>query len=432
MTCWSSWRVRLQSGFLRNVITLATGTTIAQLIPILLAPVLTRLFSPADYGLMALYSSVSGLLTIAATGMYAQAVILAKDDREAANLLALAASITLGFSLLVILIVLVFHRALVAALRGPEISPWLYLIPVSVFLGGFLQGLTNWSNRKQQYKRLAINRVAGAISGTGVQLVAGAAQAGGGGLILGLLSGLSVSTGLLGGRVLSEDRANLREASFLEMRQAARTYRRFPIYVLPTEFINVATSQLPVFILNTFAGVASVGLYGMTQRVLGLPSTLIASSITDVFKQRAASDYLKDGNCRDIYVKTFKLLLTLAVVPFGLLFVFGPRLFGFVFGEVWVPAGEYARYLSIMFFFGFVSSPLSYVYFIVGKQREDLILHLYMAVSTVAALVLGYVVFHEARYMVLCFSINYSLIYLIYLARSYQFSGGCFHKDSAT
>jgi O-antigen/teichoic acid export membrane protein len=417
-------RTRLRSEFLRNVFTLATGTTIAQFIPLLAAPILSRLFSPADYGLMALFSSVAGLLAIAATGMYAPAVILAKDNREAANLLVLATGIALIFSLVILALVVIFHQALVTMLHNPEISPWLYLVPVSVFLSGLLQGLTNWSNRRQQYKRLATNRVAGAVTGTGVQIAAGAAQAGGGGLIVGLLSGLGVSTALLGGQTWREDRANLKEATPAGMRLVARAHRRFPIYVLTTEFINVATNQVPIFVLNSLANAASVGLYGMTQRVLGLPSTLIANSITDVFKQRAASDYLKYDNCRDIYRKTFKLLLALAIVPFGLLFLFGPELFGFVFGERWAPAGEYTRYLSIMFFFGFVSSPLSYVYYIAGRQREDLLLHIYMMFSTLVALSIGYAVFHEPRYMILAFSINYALIYLVYLVRSYSFSKG--------
>jgi O-antigen/teichoic acid export membrane protein len=425
-------RTRLRSEFLRNVFTLATGTAIAQFIPILAAPILSRLFSPADYGLMALYSSVAGLLAIGATGMYAPAIILAKDNREAANLLALAVNISLIFGLFTILVVVVFHQALLTALHNPEISPWLYVMPISVFLSGLLQGLTNWSNRKQQYKRLATNRVAGSVIGTGVQVTAGMAQAGGGGLIVGLLSGIGVSAALLGGQTWREDRTNLKEATPVGMRLVARAYRRFPIYVLPTEFINVATNQVPVFVLNSLANAASVGLYGMTQRVLGLPSTLIASSITDVFKQRAASDYLKYGNCRDIYVKTFKLLTALAIVPFGLLFLFGPELFGFVFGERWAPAGEYARFMSIMFGIGFVASPLSYVYFIAGKQREDLLLHVYMAFSTGFALALGYTLTYEPRYMILCFSLNYSLIYIFYLIRSYFFAKGIQprHKES--
>jgi O-antigen/teichoic acid export membrane protein len=106
------------------------------------------------------------------------------------------------------------------------------------------------------------------------------------------------------------------------------------------------------------------------------------------------------------------------------LFVFGPQIFSIVFGKPWAPAGEYARYLSIMFFFGFVSSPLSYVYYIVGKQRENLLLHAYMAASTVVVLVASYNIFHEPSAMILAFSLNYASIYLIYLARSYRFSRG--------
>ncbi len=421
---WSYWRERLKSGFLRNVFTLATGTALAQIIPVAAAPILSRLFSPADYGVLALYSSIAGLAGIAATGMYAPAIILARDDREAANLLALAASITAIYSVIVLLLLIVFRNQLTTLMRASELSWWLIMVPASVFLNGLLQGLTNWSNRRQQYKRLATNRVAGAATGTGVQIAAGAMQAGGGGLIVGLLSALAVSAGLLGARVLTEDRATLKQAAVPDMREAARAYRRFPIYVLPTEFINALTNQLPTLVLNALANTATVGLYGMTQRVLGISSMLIAGSITDVFKQRAASDYLANGNCRDIYVKTFKLLLALAVGPFLILFAFGPQIFSIVFGKPWAPAGEFARYLSIMFFFGFVSSPLSYVYYIVGKQRENLLLHAYMATSTVVVLVASYNLFREPSAMILAFSLNYASIYLLYLVRSYRFSGG--------
>lgn len=424
MSRWSYWRERLHSTFLRNVFTLATGTALAQIIPIAAAPILSRLFTPADYGLLALYSSVAGLAGIAATGMYGPAVILARNDKVAASLLVLATSITVGYSLAILALIVAFHDQLATLLRTSELSTWLYLVPLSILLNGLLQGLTNWSNRKQQYKRLATNRVASAITGTGVQIAAGALHMGGGGLIVGLLSALGVSSGLLGTKVLAEDKVVLRQATVPDIRQAAHEYRRFPIYVLPTEFINALTNQLPTLVLNSLANAATVGLYGMTQRVLGLPSMLIAGSVTDVFKQRAASDYLAYGNCRDIYVKTFKLLLSLAIVPFLIFFAFGPQIFSIVFGKPWAPAGEFARYLSIMFFFGFVSSPLSYMYYVVGKQRENLLLHVYMVVSTVAVLVASYNISHEPLYMILSFSLNYSLIYLFYLARSYQFSKG--------
>jgi O-antigen/teichoic acid export membrane protein len=286
------------------------------------------------------------------------------------------------------------------------------------------QILYAWCNRRRDYGRLASNRVLGAGVAAGAQIGTGLLNGGGGGLIMGLLTGQAVNAAGLGWRTWLRDRASLSCASKKGMREVARKYRNFPLYSLPAEFINVLTNQLPVLLLTYFASAASAGLYGLTQRVLGLPTTLIASSVVDVFKQRAAEDYVRNGNCREIFGKTFKGLVSLAIIPFALIFLLGPSLFALVFGEKWISAGEYARWLSIMYFLRFVSSPLSYVYLIAGRQKEDSLLHVYMALSTAGALWIAYHLSRDPFWMIAAFSLNYSFVYAIYLARSYGFAKG--------
>ena len=401
-----------------------TGTAMAQAIPILVSPLMTRLFKPQDYGLLALYVSLAGLVAIVATGTYAHAIMITEKDEESLNIMALCAVITSATSILTLLGVIIFRGHIARALHNDEIAKWLFLLPVSVFFAGVYQALNYWMNRKKAFKRLAVNRVAQTSIATASQLVLGFLKFGAGGLISISIYSSGIAASLLGWQFWREDKIKLSVITRQEIKGQAKRYRRFPMYVLPTDFINIATNQVPVLLLTVFVGVSGVGLFNLSQRILGLPTGLVATSVTDVFRQRASSDYAKYGNCRDIYVKTFKSLFSISILPFALLFIIAPALFGFVFGEKWREAGEYTRVMIPMIFLGFTSSPLSYVYYIAGRQKEDLLLHVYMAVSTALSLWIGHLLFTKATYVIMCFSINYSIIYLIYLIRSYTFSKG--------
>jgi O-antigen/teichoic acid export membrane protein len=155
-----------------------------------------------------------------------------------------------------------------------------------------------------------------------------------------------------------------------------------------------------------------------------MPMSLIGSSVVEVFRQRAIADYHARGECRAAFAETFRLLGILGLPPMLALAAFGPSLFGFVFGRQWVAAGEFARVLAPMMLLRFVVSPLTYVYYIAGRQKEDFLLHLAMVITTAAAMWSGYVLFHTAFGMIGMFSANYCLIYLVYLARSYRMSLG--------
>lgn len=413
-----------RSKFAINAATLMAGTTIAQGISVALSPVMTRLFRPQDYGVLALFMSMVGMVSITATGRYSHAIIIAKNDEDAANVLTLCFSIVSFVSLSSLLVLLCFNDQIAHALGNDGISHWLLLAPIAVFLAGTYEILSSWANRRGKFKRLAGNRIGLTGATSAIQIVIGLLRFGAGGLICGYINAQSMAVALLGWQSWKEDRKLLIPVSFDRVKKVATQFRKFPLYSLPTETLNVATNQLPILLFTAFVGPVAVGLYSLTQRVLSMPMGIVAGSVTEVFKQRASTDYVKNGNCRDIYVKTFKSLSLLSIVPFIVLFVFAPMVFGFVFGQRWKEAGEYVRVMSPMYFLGFTSSPLSYVYFIAGKQKEDLLIHIYMAASSIGSISLGYYVFKTPLYVMMCFSINYSLIYVLYLVRSYALSKG--------
>jgi len=163
--------------------------------------------------------------------------------------------------------------------------------------------------------------------------------------------------------------------------------------------------------------------------MLGLPSSIISSSVGQVFKQQASDDFLKNGNALKIFKKTLILLFSLASIPFFFIYLWGPEIFAFVFGNKWAEAGEYSQILSFMFFLRFIISPLSYMYIVTGHQKEDFFMHILFVFAIGISLFLGNYIHHSVYYMLVYFSASYSFLLIIYLFRSYHFAKGNLKKN---
>ena len=157
--------------------------------------------------------------------------------------------------------------------------------------------------------------------------------------------------------------------------------------------------------------------------MLAAPISLVSQSILDVFKQRASADFGRTGNCRDIYIKTLKSLAVISLGPTLVLMFLSPFLFRFVFGKEWVVSGYYAQIMSVMFFFRFIASPLGFVIDIAGKQAYDLIWQAALFVFTIASFVVG-VHYRSEELCFWCYSVSYTILYIVYLIISYRLSNG--------
>lgn len=413
-----------KGGFGWNALTLMTGTAIAQAIPIAISPILTRIYSPDEFGLFALFLSISSLIAVLATGRYDLPIMLPEKDEDAASLLALSFILIAVIVPLLLVLILIFNKDISHILKNNEISPWLYLIPISVLFTASYSVVTCWSNRQKKFKRLSINRVVCSSTISGINLILGFARCGISGLIAGNLAGQGTALGILGWRIAKDDKSIFSSIDFTRIRQQARRYLRFPFISLPADFMNVAAQQAPILMLSLLYNPLIVGLFSLTQRVLALPLTFISQSILGVFQERASRDYNALGNCKDIYLKTFKGLLYISLVPFIIFFITSPWLFSFIFGKSWYEAGVYAQILSPLFFFRFISSPLSYVLYVAEKQNYDLLGQTLLVIVTISALKLGSYVNDNPRACMVFFSISCSIVYIFYLMSSYHFSKG--------
>lgn len=360
-----------QSNFAKSVMTLMTGTGLAQLLPIALSPILTRLFTPQDFGVFALYGSICAILAVLVTGKYELAIVVPRHDSEAINLVAVTMLSSMAVSLLLLGVVLIWDAPIVRLLGHPEVQSWLYLVPFATLILGCYYALNFWANRRSRYKHMAISRVVQSAASSAMQLAAGVSKVGLLGLILGQLLGQLLSTLYLAMSLPRDERRLFRRISFKRMKCVARRHVGYPKFMVPGQAMSVGAAEMPLLLLTVFFGAGVAGLYSLAQRVMAAPLSLVANAIGDVYRQRAAGEYASKGECLDIFLGSFKRLVMFAFLPMLPVLLFGPWLFAFVFGEAWRAAGEIASLLSVLVFFQTLSSPLSSTVLLPGWLHLD-------------------------------------------------------------
>jgi len=349
-------KLKPKSEFSRNVLTLMTGTTIAQAIPIAISPILTRLYTPEDFGVFALYVAVFSVFGSVANAKYELAIMLPKKDEDAINVMALGFIINIILTLFLLLMVIVFHDNFLNLLGNKDISPWLYFIPVSVFLTGCFNLLNYFNNRLKYYKDLAKVNVAKSIAMAIVQFSMGFLKFGAMGLISGQIVSQIVSNTKL---LFNIKKLNL----FIKIKKVkiialAKRYKDFPKYKTPSSILDIFTLQTPYIFLPQLFNLSMSGSYFFANRIISIPSGLIATSISQVYFQKISKYYQKN----EIYtffknttIKLFSISIILALIIYFL----SPIMFDIIFGNKWKLSGEIASLLSVIFFVRFIVSPIS-------------------------------------------------------------------------
>jgi len=405
-----------KSEFSRNVLTLMTGTTIAQAIPIAISPILTRLYSPEDFGVFGLYMSVASILSVVATGRYELAIMLPKKDEDAMHIMILSIGITFLVSLITLLVISMFNAQITLLLGNPNISQWLYFIPLTIILTGVYQSFNYWVNREKQYKQLATSRVVQSGTTASTNLCLGFGGFGSSGLITSGIVGQGFATVVLGKMVWKNDKKKLKQIKKLTILSVAKRYIQFPKFDVLASLLNVFSYQAIHILFNAVFNATIAGYYYLTQRILGLPITFISSAISDVFREEASRSFKKYGNAKHIYKETFKKLFFLSLIPSIILYFFAIDIFVIVFGKEWYKAGEYVQILTPMFFIKFISSPLSFMLYIGEKQK----INIYMQLLFVISIFCSFLINDNAYDVLKTISILFSFIYIYYLYVSAQ------------
>jgi len=389
-----------------------TGTTIAQAIPIAISPILTRLYTPEDFGIFALYLSIASILFPMVTGRYELAILLPKKNEYALQIMYASTLITLVVFLVSIFIIVFFHQNILALMNNSDISPWLYLIPFSILLFGFFQIFNYWYNRNKLYKELATNKVIQSISVAFVNIVGYYATHSVFGLIVGNIVGFLV----VNIKFFYDFFKNKTFEIILNTKQIQvllKKYKKFPIFNMPNALIDqFRMNGINLLIVYYFSN-ALLGQFYMAFRMLQAPMGLIGTSLSQVFVQKIASS--KESEIYGI-VYNFIFKSFLFVFPiFLFLYFYVADIFVFVFGEKWQTAGQIASLLIPWVFVNFVSSPISNVYIVLHHQEKMLLFSILYALTPLLIIYLTHFDFLlTVKYI--SWSMTLLLIFFIYFS----------------
>jgi O-antigen/teichoic acid export membrane protein len=351
-------------GALRQVLTLLGGSSIAQAIALAASLVLTRLYTPEQFGTFALFASVVTLLSTGATGRYELAVLLPASDDEAWQVAWLALLIALPVVVLTLAAVAVWGDALAARAGDLRLGVWAWLLPLAVWLTAVVNTLTCWANRCQAFRGLAINRIAQtgitSVASIGLGVIGWASP----GLMLGSVLGQATGAALLVG---GGPRPAVRGVDVPRLSALASRYRDFPRINLPHAVLDALQASVVLCLLGAVYGAAALGGYAFALRVARAPLAMLGASIGAVFQQRAARLVSTQCDLADLARRTVRRLAVFAV-PVFLVLMCAPDLFAWLFGAEWRAAGEQARVLAPWMVLNFMTSPLSQLPLIVGRQ----------------------------------------------------------------
>ena len=381
-----------QNGFTANIVKLMSGTVIAQVIGLLITPLLTRIYAADAFGEAALFVSISSIIGVIACLKYELAIVIPKQDDEAGTVFCVSFFAVLVVSFIVTVLALLGKNLIIGILNQPSFSAYIVWLPLMVFLLGINLILNYWNSRRNAFGRNAVARVAMSITTQGMKLGGGIlGPANGGSLILATIVGQLVSC-LLQIFQIWRDKAIIlsNKIDLKKIKEAALKYRKFPIYSSWTGLLNTASQQMPVLVMSLFFKPSIIGYYALGVGMLSLPMSLIAASVSQVFYQKACT--IRANNGKEISSKVYVNLFAMGFLPFAFITMYGKELFTVVFGAQWETAGSYAQMLSIWTLFMFIARPLSTTIAVYELQKIGLVLQIILFVLRIGSVVIGGVV----------------------------------------
>lgn len=355
------------------VLVLTTGTVLAQAIGYLISPILTRIYSTEEMGDMGVYLRAIGFIAALGTVRYEMALPLPKNDSHSYLLYKV--------SLKIAIYILIACTILGVLFLFTQPFSWGQVGFVSLTLLGslvmvFINLGTNWAIRKKQFRVISISKMINAISSNGLRWLFGLIGFGSFGLILATFLGF-----LLSSFSFLKDFKSL-NANYKHYESPGKTavllseYKQFPLVSLPHVLMDLGRDLLIASLIIYFFSKDVFGSYNHSYTILRLPLMVIGTSIGQVFYNRCSEIVNEGKSIYPLIKKTMLILIALSIVPFGLIFIFGEPLFGFVFSATWRESGYFSEIMTPWLMMNFIISPVSSIPMILNRQKEYFIIGL--------------------------------------------------------
>ncbi len=378
-----------QVSFRGAVLMLLSSSSLAVGLAFLAQPILTRLYDPVAFGTLDAFIAIVAVLAPVISFRYEDALMLPESDDEAAHVFWLTSLLVLLMTVVTAVIVFLLHIVQWGGIS--LLAEWGWFLPLAVLAFRGQKLFEYWFTRKQRFGVVAAGQLSHTVIKTGLRIGLGTAIAGIGavGLFGGYFAGLVFAVALyLAFMGRGEHDVLLRNISWEGIRRAAIRYKRFPLFSASSQVFYALSTRIPFLLLLAYFGEAVVGQYGRAFVVLAVPMSMLGASVARVYKIRGVEINHTHGLAKLTGSLHAKLVYA-SLFPAIAVIVAGPVLLGLFFGEEWAPAGRYLRYVGPWLLFAGLASPLTPVFDILERQKEDLQTGVVLFILPAAALFLG-------------------------------------------
>lgn len=424
------WQQAARARLLRNIATAVSGSAGAQAINLALIPVIMRIYGPEAFGVVGTFQSLTIILIPACALTYPMAIVLPKSDVDARGLIRLSLWVAFGIASLSALLLYVQGPTMARALGIDLLIPYLMLLPVVMFSAAVLEITQQWLYRTQRFSLTARGATLHALVYNATRSLAGLVQASAPVLVVtSALYYVIHSVLLLLGMKLKPAARELASANPItpvSLTTLAGQYRDFPLFRAPQVLINALSVHMPTLVLAASFGAVSAGFFALCLQVLSMPSNFIGKAVGSVYYPRITQAIHAAEPVTGLLVRGVAGMVLVGILPFTTLALAGPWLFGLAFGAQWAAAGEYARWLALAEFAGFIAGPCAVAIPALALQKRFLLFEVVSTTLRVVAVLAGALVFKNALAVVMAFAaantaINLALILTVLLgARRWQ------------
>ena len=414
----------LKSSSVRNFAKLLSANVVAQVIGLVIYPILTRIYAPEDFGLLNLFLSIGNVLVVLALADYYYSIVLPKEEKHAVAL------VHTSFMLLLIVTAIVFFSVFLShpisrLFKSPDFVKYYWMMPLYVFVMGAWNILNYWYVRQKQFGRISGYQISQSILSAAGKISLGYAGILQAGMIYSVVISplLSLIISLLS--VLRKCILPLKKISWSNIRQQAYNYRNFPLFVLPRSFVNVLAGQLPVLLLTPFFGAKSVGLLSMAVLLGYTPIGTISRAIYQVLYQNTTQRVHAHQPIGRIFWQ-FIGYSSLVIIPVFVILLFVlPDFTAWLLSEEWRVVGSYIRWMLPWLYLSLIVGSTCYLSDVFMQQKTGLLFEVLLAVCRTVGLCLG-IYFHDFMLSIIGYSLGTAiavaaqLVWLSLMVRNYD------------
>lgn len=401
-----SFKKIIDSEVVKSVLTLSAGSIISQLLPILIAPVLARIYLPEDFGEWGVFSSYASIILIFVCGRYEYAIVRAKTKSDAINLAFLSIMIAIVLTTILLLSILLLDYFQLQFIK----VKYKYLLPFYILFLGFFQVFCNFSNWEEEYKRIAFSNVTKSIGQASTRIFLGVTRFLKGGLVIGAIIGAILQSSYLYGKspIFNKNRRFISYARIIEL---LKRYKKYPLFDLPSGLMNAFSTNIPIILFARLFSEVETGYFTMTITLLYLPMTFIGSALGQVF-------YKKSCLYTDEDLASFAYrILTLSTIIGSVFLIFiltvGQSFFILFLGEKWLLAGDYAVYMSLCTSIVSIFAPMSQIFQSKDKQHYGLIYNSLLFLGRIITILFGALYLESPGMTVLLYSLVGFVVWIV-------------------